>query len=113
MPHLPVDPVPPFTSHRITSLTRPRFCTGCVVQDGRPFDAVTTTLAIEWDARALHLCYDFDEEVAYDEHDSVRDHFKKKEAALDLEACLRAFTQEEMLGADETWYCPKCQVHYH
>ena len=92
-------------------LTNGRFCNGCLVQDGeRPLDTATTTLAIEWDARALHLFYDFEEETAFDEHDSVREHFKKKEAALDLETCLRAFTQEELLGADETWYCPKCQV---
>jgi ubiquitin C-terminal hydrolase len=44
------------------------------------------------------------------QHESVANHAKKKEGPIDLAACLKAFTQEERLGNDEQWYCPKCKV---
>ena len=46
-----------------------------------------------------------------DSHASVAELKKKSEEPINLEDCLKAFTKEEQLGLEESWYCSKCKEH--
>lgn len=46
-----------------------------------------------------------------DEHDSVEQSRRAQAEPINLDSCLRAFTNEEELGENEMYYCSKCKTH--
>uniref|UniRef100_A0A7N9AUR0 Ubiquitin carboxyl-terminal hydrolase n=1 Tax=Mastacembelus armatus TaxID=205130 RepID=A0A7N9AUR0_9TELE len=77
-----------------------------------PFDGnvlkLNRELAIDWDTDSKKLCYD--EQEAYDKHESMLQPQKKK-ATVALRECIELFTTMETLGEHDPWYCPTCKKH--
>ena len=46
-----------------------------------------------------------------EQHDSVRCRNAQKRPVLQLEDCLRLFTEAEELSEQDPWYCPQCCKH--
>ena len=46
-----------------------------------------------------------------EQHDTVRYRNAQKRAVLQLEDCLRLFTEAEQLSEQDPWYCPQCRKH--
>ena len=46
-----------------------------------------------------------------EQHDSVRCRNAQKRPVLQLEDCLRLFTEAEELSEQDPWYCPQCCRH--
>lgn len=89
-----------------------RFCRGCVIEcKHEPYHPGSGYIAIDWDPTALHLRYQPSMEREVTIHPSVDEGTKGQRRPIDLDHCLRAFTTEEELGADELYYCGKCKKH--
>lgn len=55
-----------------------------------------------------------DEDRWFDEDESIEKIYKEKEirkTSIDLKESLDMFTVEEILSADDTWYCNRCKEH--
>ncbi|EDV23557.1 uncharacterized protein TRIADDRAFT_58322 [Trichoplax adhaerens] len=88
-----------------------RFCHGCKLEcNDEKFNYKSGYLAIDWDPTALHLRYQSSQEKPIC-HESVEISRQQLSQPIDLDKCLRAFTSEEELGEDESWYCSKCKQH--
>ncbi|KAK1161467.1 ubiquitin carboxyl-terminal hydrolase 4-like [Acipenser oxyrinchus oxyrinchus] len=69
-----------------------------------------STVAINWDSESKKLYYDDQEAEAYEKHESMLQHQKKK-ATVALRDCIELFTTMETLGEHDPWYCPTCKKH--
>uniref|UniRef100_A0A4W3JWA4 Ubiquitin carboxyl-terminal hydrolase 32 n=1 Tax=Callorhinchus milii TaxID=7868 RepID=A0A4W3JWA4_CALMI len=88
-----------------------RFCRGCKVDCNEERTAVGPAyIAIDWDPTALHLRYQTSQERICEEHESVEQSRRAQAEPINLDSCLRAFTNEEELGGDELYYCSKCKT---
>ena len=89
-----------------------RFCHGCTLaKEDKPLPEDLVSVAIDWDPTVLHLSYDYSSEHKMESHKSVGELKKKSEEPISLEDCLKAFTKEEQLGLEDSWYCSKCKEH--
>ena len=89
-----------------------RFCSGCTLaKEDVALPGDIASIAIEWNAEDLHLSFDYVEQRRMIEHESVQEFKEKAKQPILLIDCLRAFTKEENMGPDESWYCPKCKTH--
>nr|XP_033777792.1 ubiquitin carboxyl-terminal hydrolase 32 isoform X1 [Geotrypetes seraphini] len=89
-----------------------RFCRGCKIdctEDGALIG--NACIAVDWDPTALHLRYQTSQERVVEEHESVEQSRRAQAEPINLDSCLRAFTNEEELGEDEMYYCSKCKTH--
>jgi ubiquitin carboxyl-terminal hydrolase 6/32 len=87
-----------------------RFCLGCpILNDEVPLATDLVSIAIDWDPTVLHLSYDYAEEAKLSAHESVAAFRKKAEEPIKLEDCLKAFTKEEEMGMEDSWYCSNCK----
>lgn len=80
--------------------------------NGKPLKLSNRTyISSDWPA----LCKDkfYDEKLAEDveQHDTVRYRNAQKKTILQLEDCLRLFTEAEKLSEQDPWYCPECRKH--
>ncbi|KJE96924.1 NY-REN-60 antigen [Capsaspora owczarzaki ATCC 30864] len=86
-----------------------QFCTGCDLTDpDQPMFGINY-VAIDWNPVALHLVYSNEEEMKCLDHPSIAEHKRSQDETISLDDCLKAFTKEEDLGANDLWYCPKCK----
>ncbi|MBN3302087.1 UBP4 hydrolase, partial [Amia calva] len=69
-----------------------------------------STVAIDWDSEKKKLYYDDQEAEAFEKHESMLQHQKKK-ATVALRECIELFTTMETLGEHDPWYCPTCKKH--
>jgi ubiquitin carboxyl-terminal hydrolase 6/32 len=87
-----------------------RFCHGCLILDeDTPIAADLVSVAIDWDPTVLHLSYDYAQEAKLTVHESVAEFRKKAAEPIKLEDCLKAFTKEEEMGMEDSWYCSNCK----
>ena len=79
--------------------------------------AAKNYIALDWHPRARSLFYSDKaaEEVSQDEAsfhpDKVAATATAKKQTLGLTECLKLYTSQEKLGADDAWYCPACKKH--
>ncbi|ELW61765.1 Ubiquitin carboxyl-terminal hydrolase 32 [Tupaia chinensis] len=89
-----------------------RFCRGCKIDCGEDRAFIGNAyVAVDWDPTALHLRYQTSQERVVDEHESVEQSRRAQAEPINLDSCLRAFTNEEELGENEMYYCSKCKTH--
>ncbi|XP_039612679.1 ubiquitin carboxyl-terminal hydrolase 32 isoform X1 [Polypterus senegalus] len=89
-----------------------RFCRGCKIDCTEDRACVGNAyIAIDWDPTALHLRYQTSQERIVEKHESVELSRRAQAEPINLDSCLRAFTNEEELGEDEMYYCSKCKTH--
>uniref|UniRef100_A0A6I8P540 Ubiquitin carboxyl-terminal hydrolase 32 n=1 Tax=Ornithorhynchus anatinus TaxID=9258 RepID=A0A6I8P540_ORNAN len=89
-----------------------RFCRGCKIDCGEDSAYIGNAyIAVDWDPTALHLRYQTSQERIVEEHESVEQSRRAQAEPINLDNCLRAFTNEEELGEDEMYYCSKCKTH--
>ncbi|XP_006630766.2 ubiquitin carboxyl-terminal hydrolase 4 [Lepisosteus oculatus] len=69
-----------------------------------------STVAIDWNSEMKKLYYDDQEAEAYEKHESMLQHQRKK-ATVALRDCIELFTTMETLGEHDPWYCPTCKKH--
>lgn len=68
---------------------------------------ITNLLLPSTDTSALHLRYQSSREKIIKEHSSLATCRRQQTEPVDLDHCLRAFTQEEKL--EQTYYCSHCK----
>ncbi|XP_039266977.2 ubiquitin carboxyl-terminal hydrolase 32-like [Styela clava] len=89
-----------------------KFCCGCVIEcNDESYFPESGYIAIDWDPTALHLRYQPSVERDIENHETVDQGTQGQRKPIDLDHCLKAFTTEEELGADELYYCGKCKKH--
>ncbi|KAJ6653692.1 hypothetical protein lerEdw1_008818 [Lerista edwardsae] len=89
-----------------------RFCRGCKIDCTEERASIgNANIAVDWDPTALHLRYQTSQERIAEEHRSVEQSRRAQAEPINLDSCLRAFTNEEELGEDEMYYCSKCKMH--
>ncbi|XP_053131058.1 ubiquitin carboxyl-terminal hydrolase 32 isoform X2 [Hemicordylus capensis] len=89
-----------------------RFCRGCTIACTEDQASIgNANIAVDWDPTALHLRYQTSQERIIEEHRSVEQSRRAQAEPINLDSCLRAFTNEEELGEDEMYYCSKCKTH--
>lgn len=89
-----------------------RFCRGCKIDCTEERASIgNANIAVDWDPTALHLRYQTSQERIAEEHWSVEQSRRAQAEPINLDNCLRAFTNEEELGEDEMYYCSKCKMH--
>ncbi|MEE6469526.1 hypothetical protein FKM82_008661 [Ascaphus truei] len=89
-----------------------RFCRGCKIDCAEDRAYIGNAyIAVDWDPTALHLRYQTSQERIVEEHESVEESRRAQAEPINLDSCLRAFTNEEELGEDEMYYCSKCKTH--
>merc|ERR1719411_1937807 len=68
-------------------------------------------LSLDWHPRAKQKF--FNEKAAEDftQDDSWHGRATPKKQVINLMECLKLYTSQEKLGADDAWYCPNCQKH--
>jgi len=68
-------------------------------------------LSLDWHPRAKQKF--FNEKAAEDftQDDSWNGKVAPKKQVISLSECLKLYTSQEKLGADDAWYCPNCQKH--
>jgi ubiquitin carboxyl-terminal hydrolase 4/11/15 len=70
------------------------------------------SVAMHWLTAALDAgALDADAEKAVSEHASVQAASAPEEEQLTLGACIEQFTAEEVLSAEDPWYCRTCKEH--
>ena len=70
-------------------------------------------LRVDWTEEAMEECVDpawREDDGDHVKHASASGGVAAGNAGLTLQRCLQAFSQPEVLSADNEWYCPKCKV---
>ncbi|XP_076448226.1 ubiquitin carboxyl-terminal hydrolase 4-like [Babylonia areolata] len=70
-----------------------------------------TFISADWSSLAKNKFYDEKIAEELEQHDTVRYRSAPKRTVLQLEDCLRLFTEAEQLSEQDPWYCPQCQKH--
>uniref|UniRef100_A0A7S3DEG2 ubiquitinyl hydrolase 1 n=1 Tax=Palpitomonas bilix TaxID=652834 RepID=A0A7S3DEG2_9EUKA len=91
-----------------------KFCMGCVLKcndDALPNQFVSHScfLSIDWSPSVLQSLFDKSEAEKVEDHPSVERCHNLLHKPMSIDKCLHAFTEEEKLGEDDYWYCPKCK----
>ncbi|KAL8582060.1 hypothetical protein ACOMHN_028041 [Nucella lapillus] len=87
-------------------------CMGKLCDDGKPMNlGHRTFISADWTPLARSKFYDEKSAEDLDQHDTVRYRTPPKRTVLQLEDCLRLFTDAEQLSEQDPWYCPQCQRH--
>ncbi|PVD25200.1 hypothetical protein C0Q70_15698 [Pomacea canaliculata] len=80
--------------------------------NGKPLKLTNRSyIAVDWTPLSKEKFYD--EKLAEDmeQHDSMRFRTSQKRPVLQLDDCLRLFTEAEKLSEQDPWYCPQCRKH--
>ncbi|XP_065831123.1 ubiquitin carboxyl-terminal hydrolase 32-like isoform X2 [Oscarella lobularis] len=89
-----------------------RFCRGCTIDcTDDVYRPVSCYLAIDWNTMDYYLRYQFSQERSMQDHSSIEQNRQQDIQPIDLDQCFEAFTKEEELGEEESWYCSKCKKH--
>ncbi|XP_076469575.1 ubiquitin carboxyl-terminal hydrolase 4-like [Babylonia areolata] len=70
-----------------------------------------TYVSVDWNPVAKTKFYDEKAAEDMEQHQTVRQRNAQKATVLQLEDCLRLFTEAEQLSEQDPWYCPQCQKH--
>ncbi|XP_070193299.1 ubiquitin carboxyl-terminal hydrolase 15-like isoform X2 [Littorina saxatilis] len=70
-----------------------------------------TYISCDWTPLAKTKFYDEKAAEDMEQHDTVRCRNAAKRPVLQLEDCLRLFTEAEQLSEQDPWYCPQCRKH--
>ncbi|KAL8591401.1 hypothetical protein ACOMHN_022207 [Nucella lapillus] len=83
------------------------------IQDnGKPLELNSHTyMSVDWSPVAKTKFYDEKSAEDMDQNITARQRNSQKPPVLQLEDCLRLFTEAERLSEQDPWYCPQCQRH--
>jgi len=68
-------------------------------------------LSLDWHPRAKQKFFNDKAAEEFNQDDSWHGKVAPKKQTIKLAECLKLYTSQEKLGADDAWYCPKCQKH--
>ena len=68
-------------------------------------------LSLDWHPKAKSKFFSEKASEEFSQDDSCHGRAAPKKQVIDLGECLKLYTSQEKLGADDAWYCPKCQKH--
>jgi len=68
-------------------------------------------IGLDWTARAKTLFFNQNSADESVQDDSMHSTDGPKKQVVNLEDCLKMYTSQEKLGADDAWYCPRCKEH--
>jgi ubiquitin carboxyl-terminal hydrolase 6/32 len=89
-----------------------RMCRGCTIDcNGNLQNLSAPYIAIDWDPKEMHLQYQMSQERMIEDHSSIEQNRKQDIEPINLDQCFEAFTKEEELGEEESWYCSRCKKH--
>ncbi|KAH3743888.1 Ubiquitin carboxyl-terminal hydrolase 32 [Pelomyxa schiedti] len=89
-----------------------KFCLGCPLKENLTlidFKNQRLTVSIDWDSSRSHLQFNATKANALLKHPTVEACRITYNSPMNIYKCLQSFVAEERLGAEETWYCPKCK----
>ncbi|XP_067683901.1 ubiquitin carboxyl-terminal hydrolase 15-like isoform X1 [Haliotis asinina] len=85
---------------------------GKLLDDGRPLKLTSKTyIALDWDPLAKEKFYIEKDAEDFEQHDTIRYRSVPKRQAIQLNDCLKIFTDAEKLSEHDPWYCPSCKRH--
>merc|ERR1719347_1827935 len=68
-------------------------------------------LSMDWHPRAKQKFFNEKASEDFTQDDSWNGKIAPKKQTITLAECLKLYTSQEKLGADDAWYCPTCQKH--
>merc|ERR1712240_530669 len=68
-------------------------------------------LSLDWHPRAKQKFFNEKAAEDFSQDDSWHGKTTPKKQVIKLSECLKLYTSQEKLGADDAWYCPNCQKH--
>jgi len=68
-------------------------------------------LSLDWHPRAKQKFFNEKASEDFTQDDSWNGKITPKKQTISLAECLKLYTSQEKLGADDAWYCPNCQKH--
>merc|ERR1719290_763914 len=68
-------------------------------------------LALDWHPRAKTQFFNDKSAEDFSQDDSYHGKTVPKKQLIKLSECLKLYTSQEKLGAEDAWYCPVCKTH--
>lgn len=68
-------------------------------------------LSLDWHPRAKQKFFNEKAAEDFSQDNSFHGKTTPKKQVIKLSECLKLYTSQEKLGADDAWYCPNCQKH--
>jgi len=68
-------------------------------------------LSLDWHPRAKLKFFNEKAAEDFSQDDSWHGRTTPKKQVIKLSECLKLYTSQEKLGADDAWYCPNCEKH--
>lgn len=68
-------------------------------------------LSLDWHPAAKSKFFNEKAAEEFNQDDSYHGRVTPKKQVINLSECLKLYTSQEKLGADDAWYCPNCQKH--
>jgi len=68
-------------------------------------------LSLDWHPKAKPKFFNEKAAEEFEQHESYHGRATPKKQVINLMECLKLYTSQEKLGADDAWYCPNCQKH--
>jgi len=68
-------------------------------------------LSLDWHPRAKQKFFNEKAAEEFSQDDSLHGRTTPKKQVIKLSECLKLYTSQEKLGAEDAWYCPNCQKH--
>ncbi|KAL3853771.1 hypothetical protein ACJMK2_017284 [Sinanodonta woodiana] len=79
--------------------------------DGKPLKLNSKSyVAVDWHPVARKRFYNESAAEAFEQHETMKMKTQKKQV-IQINDCLELFTTTEKLGAQDPWYCSKCEKH--
>merc|ERR1711936_537124 len=68
-------------------------------------------LSLDWHPKAKTKFFNDKAAEDFNQDESYHQRVTPKKQVINLSECLKLYTSQEKLGADDAWYCPNCQKH--
>jgi len=68
-------------------------------------------LSLDWHPRAKQKFFNDKAAEEFNQDESFHGKVAPKKQTIKLSECLKLYTSQEKLGAEDAWYCPKCEKH--
>merc|ERR1711892_123280 len=68
-------------------------------------------LSLDWHPRARQKFFNDKAAEEFNQDESFHGKVAPKKQTIKLSECLKLYTSQEKLGAEDAWYCPKCEKH--
>merc|ERR1719186_318716 len=107
----PVGPLKMFSLHLVNSYGNAQIEPISEQEDENITLTAKNYLSLDWHPRAKQKFFNEKAAEDFSQDDSWHGRTTPKKQVIKLSECLKLYTSQEKLGADDAWYCPNCQKH--